>query len=365
MKAMISLLLLGIVGAIDLAILLKLSRTFGMLKVQSMADGKADELPSVTICIPARNETHAMTQCLERVVASDYPKLEVIVLDDRSGDDTSILIKSFAHSGVRFIEGGPLPDGWLGKNYAQSVLADEASGKYVFFMDVDTLVERFTVRRAVEYMLRNKAKMISIVPMRNDHWQGSTLMATMRYFWTLMRFRPSRPRAASNAWVIERDLLNDELRDDTQLATSLMLETTIARRLYRQSAYRLAISNPWLGLRYEKKWSSQVETSIRLIYPQCGMNVLNAIGLVLMLVLVLSPYVIIWWQPWAVPIIALQYVIAYYYLSHVWLRYRLAGALIFPFTIIQEIILIIISAYRYEFGVITWKGRPISKNHIS
>lgn len=90
--------------------------------------------PSVSVCIPARNETHAMTQCLERVLASDYEKLEVIVFDDNSADDTSVLVKSFAHAGVRFIPGKKLPEGWLGKNHALEVLAQEASGTYIIFL---------------------------------------------------------------------------------------------------------------------------------------------------------------------------------------------------------------------------------------
>src|SRR5690606_8106890 len=77
-----------------------------------------DDMPSVSVCIPARNEAHAMTDCLEHVLRSNYPKIEVIVLDDLSGDKTSSLIKAFAHDGVRFVEGEPLPDGWLGKNHA-------------------------------------------------------------------------------------------------------------------------------------------------------------------------------------------------------------------------------------------------------
>jgi cellulose synthase/poly-beta-1,6-N-acetylglucosamine synthase-like glycosyltransferase len=76
------------------------------------------ELPSVSVCIPARNEMHVMTECLESVLASTYPKLEVIVLDDRSEDTTSTLVKAFARDGVRFVEGKKLPPGWLGKNYA-------------------------------------------------------------------------------------------------------------------------------------------------------------------------------------------------------------------------------------------------------
>src|SRR5688572_18125111 len=91
------------------------------------------DLPSVTVCIPARNEGHALTDCLQRVVASTYERLEIIVLDDVSGDDTSALIKSFASEGVRFVKGSKLPSGWLGKNHALQGLLDEASGTFVLF----------------------------------------------------------------------------------------------------------------------------------------------------------------------------------------------------------------------------------------
>ncbi len=352
--------LLGVVGLLDLAVVVKLAYAFRLLRMPVVDNATNAEIPSVSICITARNETHAMTQCLERVVASEYPKLEVIVLDDGSRDDTSLLIKSFAQAGVRFVEGRPLPEGWLGKNYAQSLLATEASGKFVFFMDVDTLIDRHTVARAVAYALEHKSKMVSFVPIRNDHFQTSTLMTTMRHFWTVMRFRPMSPRAAANAWLIDRQTLVDELASDARLASSVQMETTIARKLAKSQEYRLVLSNTWLGLRYEKRWSSQAETSIRLLYPQSGRHWSQVLGLVILLILGLVPYAVVWWQPWALVLIITHYVVAYYYLSHVWARYRFVGALLLPATLLQEIVLLIVSTYRYKFGTITWKGRPIS-----
>lgn len=358
---MVILFILGVVGVVDIAVLLKLRRLFGLLDFPENDVTPETDLPSVSICISARNETHAMTQCLERVVATDYPKLEVIVLDDGSRDDTSLLIQSFAHAGVRFIEGKTLPDGWLGKNYAQSLLAEEASGKYVFFMDVDTLIDRHTLLRAISYMKSHDATMMSIVPIRNDHWETSTLMTTMRHFWTLMRFRVHRPRAVSNAWLIDRQLLLDQLQADESLHTSLQMETMLSRKLVDESKYRLVMSNAWLGLRFEKRWSSQVETSIRLLYPQCGRHMTQVIGLFAVLGLTLTPYIAVFWQPWALALVALQFGVALYYLSHVWMRYRLVGALLLPVTVAQEMVLLVISAYRYNFGTITWKGRPITR----
>jgi glycosyltransferase involved in cell wall biosynthesis len=352
------LILLAVVGVVDLAVLLKLHYAFRLLRIPTDLKVSDKDLPTVSICIPARNETHAMTQCLERVVATDYPKLEVIVLDDGSRDDTSLLIKSFAHAGVRFIEGKPLPDGWLGKNYAQSILAKEASGDIVFFMDVDTLIERYTLTRLVGYMMKYKARMVSVVPIRNDHWHTSTLMTTMRHFWTLMRFMPGRPRAASNACLIERQLLLDQLASDISLQTSVQMETAIARVVAK--SYRLVMSSTWLGLRYEKRWSSQVETSIRLLYPQSDMFMLQMLWIVSVLALTLIPYFTVWFEPWASAVIVLQFAVAYYYLTHVWVHYRWIGAVLWPVTVAQEIALFFLSYYHYKRGSVTWKGRPVS-----
>lgn len=358
------LILLTAVLLLDLFVLAKLAHSFRMLRMPTKEPAVEKELPTVSVCISARNETHAMTQCLERVVASDYPKLEIIVLDDGSRDDTSMLIKSFAHAGVRFIEGKPLPDGWLGKNYAQSILADEASGKIVLFMDVDTLIEHHTISRLVHYTLTNESQMISVIPQRNDSWQTSTLMTTMRYFWAMVRHTKNKPRAVSNAWLIERKFMIEQLETDTSLPRSMLMETSLARKLAESRKYRLVLSNKWLGLRYEKKWSSQVETSIRLLYPQCDAYTLQVAWLTLLLAVTLVPYVAVFWYPWALLLIALQYGIAYYYLSTIWVRYRLIGALILPATIAQEIALLVISTYKYKTGTVTWKGRPISvKRH--
>ena len=319
------------------------------------------DLPSVSICISARNETHAMTQCLERVVATEYPKLEVIVLDDGSRDDTSTLIKAFAHSGVRFIEGKPLPDGWLGKNYALSVLAKEASGEYVFFMDVDTLIERKTLLQLMSYVTQHNVDMASVIPIRSDYWQASTLMTTMRYFWTMLAYKSPRSRAAANAWLVKREMVVDAFDTDASLPLAVQLVTSLAQKLtIAGKKVRLLISNKQLGLSYEKRWSSQIETSIRLLYPQSHGHWYITAGMVLLLAVPLIPYVAIFWTPWAAVLITIQFLLAYYYLSQVWVRYRLIGALLLPVTIIQEIVLYVISWYRYNFGTVTWKGRPIT-----
>lgn len=327
------------------------------------------DLPSVSVCIPARNETDAMTQCLEAVIANTYPKLEIIVLDDNSGDNTSHLIKAFAHSGVRFVEGSPLAEGWLGKNYALQELLDEASGSYVLFMDVDTRIKPDTIEQLVSYAQQEKAAMVSVLPLRADGWRLSVLLGSLRYFWELVAHRRSKPAVASSAWMVNRQLLLDYYNGFKQVSSDVQPEAVLAAGLSKINKYRFLISTRVLGVSYEKKWSSQVDTSIRLLYPLIGGRIGGAIvGITLLLLLNLPAFFVIsglinsWTIIETAALWQLCLFIALYglYLEKVWNRGWWFGALLWPYVIIQELALLILSISGYTRRAITWKGRPIT-----
>ena len=112
------------------------------------------ELPTLTVAIPARNETDDLQFCLESLVASDYPKMEIIVLDDRSQTRrTPDIIRSFAHDGVRFVLGEEPKETWLPKNQAYDRLLGEASGEIILFCGVDVRFVPDTLRKIVSEML--------------------------------------------------------------------------------------------------------------------------------------------------------------------------------------------------------------------
>ena len=343
-------------------------RHFKMKKLLSEPSMLSD-MPSVSVCIPARNETEAMTECLERVIASTYPKLEIIVLDDSSADNTSYLIKSFAHAGVRFVEGSSLPDGWVGKNFALQGLLGEASGSLVLFMDVDTQIKPDTIEQLVSYMRQEKASMVSVLPLRNDSWRASVLFGTMRYFWELVLHRKNKPAVASSAWMIKRQLLIDEFDGFKGIKSTIQPESSIAAQLAMHSQYSFLISTPLLGVSFEKKWQSQVDTSIRLLYPIIGGRIgKGIIGAIILIVLNLPTFFIVdgFVDGWSVIQIAAVWQLCIYiaiyamYLDTVWNRGWWIGALLWPYIIAQEFILLVFSIVGYLRHNITWKGRSVS-----
>ena len=327
-----------------------------------------DTMPSVTVCIPARNETHAMTDSLQKVIASTYPKLEIIVLDDVSGDDTSVLIKSFAHEGVRFVEGTALPDGWLGRNHALQELLQEASGTYIFFMDVDTHIAPDTIEQLVAYADQEDVSMVSVLPRRIDGPRASVFFSTLRYFWEVIFNRKDAPATSGSAWLINRKVLLDTFHGFAALKANIHPESVMSAQLAKTDHYRFLMSTEQLGISYEKKWRSQVETSVRLLYPLLGAKTAHAVigGLDLLIVagpffVVLAGFITGWGIHQIISGALLLLFAALYasYLKRVWNRGWLVGGLLWPYIVLQELVLLIMSTERYSRRAVTWKGRVV------
>jgi len=348
----------------------RLRYAYTHFKMKSLVTGAKmiEDMPSVTVCIPARNEVHALNDSLERVLASTYPKLEVIVLDDLSKDNTSALIKAFAHEGVRFVEGTKLPEGWLGKNHALQGLLQHASGKYVFFMDVDTRLAPDSIEQLVAYAEQESALMVSVLPRREDGLRASVVFSPLRYFWEIMFHRKSFPATASNAWLIHRQTLLDRWQGFTRFKDAIQPESRISAELMASGQYRFLIGTAMLGISYEKKWRSQLSTSVRLLFPLLRMNIPSTIIAALDLTILSAPLLIIlsgFIFGWDInQLIAVGFILIFaglygMYLKKVWNHGWVLGALLFSVIAFQEAILIVVSAIRYKQKVVTWKGRLV------
>lgn len=351
----------------------RLMRSFRLFSMKSLVTDARhlNELPSVSVCIPARNETHAMTQCLESVIASRYPKLEIIVLDDESADNTSYLIRSFAHAGVRFVAGSPLPDGWLGKNHALQTLLREASGSYVLYMDVDTQIEPDTIGQLVAYVHQTGSKMVSVAPMRFDALRSSVAFSTLRYFWEILLHTRHHPATASAAWMIHRTTLQDTLGGFNGYREDVQPEVSIASALAKTHAYRFLISSRLLGVHFEKKWSSQCETSRRLLYPKFANLKGGVVSGVALYVVLLSPLFalltafISGWTGLHILFVlhTMVFMVLYaLYARRTWRKGWWLAFFVWPIIIVQDVILFVMGWIGYATNTITWKGRPIRRS---
>ena len=95
---------------------------------------------TVSVIIPARNEEHTIGQAVLSL-ASQPEVSEIVVVDDQSTDDTAPVLEALAAEvpKLRALEGGPLPEGWVGKNHAAWQGAQRATGDWLLFTDADAL----------------------------------------------------------------------------------------------------------------------------------------------------------------------------------------------------------------------------------
>jgi chlorobactene glucosyltransferase len=98
----------------------------------------------VSVIVPARNEEAGIARCLDGLAHQDYPRYEVIIVDDGSTDATPRILAHYAAQypqRVRVTRGRPLPPGWVGKCNACLHGSTFARGEWLLFLDADTAAQ--------------------------------------------------------------------------------------------------------------------------------------------------------------------------------------------------------------------------------
>jgi chlorobactene glucosyltransferase len=135
--------------------------------------------PLVSVLVPARNEELNIGTCIGSLLAQDWPRFEVIVLDDRSEDGTGEILRSFNDPRLRVIGGSELPEGWVGKNWACHQLSEAARGEWMLFLDADTRHEPGFLSALLAYAQTTRADLLSAWPRLVMHTLGEKLIISM------------------------------------------------------------------------------------------------------------------------------------------------------------------------------------------
>jgi hypothetical protein len=328
------------------------------------------DLPSVTVAIPARNEDAQLEACLDSMLASDYPKLEIIVLDDCSGDRTPEIIKQYAHDGVRFIRGREPSEGWLAKNQAYDRLYQEASGTLILFCGVDVRLQRSSVRQLVTALIQRDKTMLSVLPLNPPQSGNLPLVQLMRYYWEMAPPRRlfNRPPVLSTCWLITKEAIK-QAGGFASVKRSVTPEAHFARAATIDDHYSFIRSDAPLGISSQKPSSEQLSTAIQTRYPQLHRRPELVLLVALAEVgLILSPLVILTFAVAVNDTLLLAVTLATLLLHGLIFRalwqaiftYRRRWTIfIFLPTIVTDLVLLHYSMYKYEFSEVYWKGRNV------
>jgi len=115
---------------------------------KELGDPKPTRLPKVTIIVPAFNEEKTIEKTIRSLLNVNYPKkkMDIIVVDDGSTDNTFEKAKKFRKFGVRVFskENG-------GKSTALNFALKRTRGELVGALDADSFISKNSIRNMVGY----------------------------------------------------------------------------------------------------------------------------------------------------------------------------------------------------------------------
>jgi hypothetical protein len=331
------------------------------------------ERPTVSVIVPARNEEACLGACLESLVAQTGVKFEIIVVDDGSTDRTREIAKSFA--GVRVVEPGPLPPGWIGKNNALVAGAREAGGEWLLFTDADTVHRYGSLARSLEEAQQKKSALLSYSPEQEVHGLWEKAVMPVIFAELASSYRPSdvsdpasSAAAANGQYILISREAYDAVGGHAAIAASLLEDVALARAVkasgrkiffrYGNDAVRTRMYRSFAQL--EEGWTK----NLALLFPAPGrLAVLRLTEFVLIVSSVTVAIVMKGRTPGSVAVGLLALALTGLFLrrirkahfSRVATVLALIGLPLFSYLLLR-------SRNAYQKGSVPWKGRRYTGN---
>ena len=133
--------------------------------LRDYASAADSDCPRISVLFAARDEEKKLPGALATLVAQDYPRLEIVAVDDRSSDATSRILDEFAanHSQLCVVHVRELPPGWLGKPHALQKAYETSSGEWLVFTDADVKFQPDALRKVVSLVNGRKLDHLSLL----------------------------------------------------------------------------------------------------------------------------------------------------------------------------------------------------------
>lgn len=221
--------------------------------------------PSVAIIIPCCNEETTVEAALNSVLTLDYPSKKIVVINDRSTDQTGTILNQLAqsHPELTVEHLTTLPPGWLGKNHALQWGADHTDSEFLLFTDADVQFHPQTLKAAMIVAHQQQLDHVAIAPaiLQHGFWYN-VVVSGFTYFFNF-RFRPwhaQNPRKPQYIGIGAFNLIRRSTYQAVEGHQPIRLHTgddVKLGELIKQSGYRQAmlVSHGWVAV----DWYSSVQ----------------------------------------------------------------------------------------------------------
>jgi chlorobactene glucosyltransferase len=209
------------------------------------------DAPLISVCVPARNEERNIRLCVESILAQEYPNSEVIVLDDRSTDQTPEILRQIAAQDNRLnvVQGSDLPEGWAGKPHALFQASRAAHGEWLCFVDADTFLEPAALSACYGKALQTRADMFTIMTRQilGSFWERVVMPIVMTAL--SVGFSPrkvndpnTRDAIANGQFILIKRSVYDAIGGHASIKDQIVEDKAISEQV-KWKGYRLIVAN--------------------------------------------------------------------------------------------------------------------------
>jgi hypothetical protein len=332
---------------------------------------------SVSAIVPARNEEATIASAVDSLAAQPEIK-EILVVNDQSTDGTAAELErlSAGYKQLHVLETKALPSGWVGKNYAVSLGAAQATGDWLLFTDADGVHLPGSTAHALADAAATGAGLVSYSPEQETHTWWERALIPFVYMRLGQKFSydavndPNSPAAAATGqYLLIRREDYDRIGGHAAVAGEVLEDVALAR-LAKQAGIRLHFA-PGLGImrvRMYRTFGEMWQGWTKNLYPLMG-GTSRAVGRELRGVVPWIPLLLLLLTPLH-PILGVLGVIllagrhAAYAATLRRNRFPAALALYYMPAVALYAAVLLNSEWRYARGRVAWKGReyPVSRD---
>jgi hopene-associated glycosyltransferase HpnB len=213
--------------------------------------GARDDLTSVAVLIPARDEAASIGRTVA-ALAAQGPRLTLVVVDDESSDGTAEVAKNAARAGgveLRVVAGRPLPAHWAGKLWALEQGLAAVDRPFVLLLDADIEIAPGLVATLLREARARNASLVSLMAELRCRmfWERLLTPAFVFFFKLLYPFAwvadpCRRTAAAAGGCMLVRSAALRAIGGFAAIRGALIDDCTLAAALKRSHA------PIWLGM---------------------------------------------------------------------------------------------------------------------